>query len=222
MKLLRAFFAVAASVVMLVPVASADILLCDYLGYDYTSPMPHNLNAPNSYFAIGDVDNINPAAVITDPANYEYTFCLKAGTLTAADTLAGMFGRYYYMAGDGTFYIHSDAKIGGTHRDYGLNPPNATAPGTFEDGTLILGAEFDALTIIVNLNTFTASLNGTLTFYCGEEWGSLPCYEGWTFAGETIESGIPGGYTWAVDGVVYVTETAVEQTNWTGIKKLFQ
>jgi hypothetical protein len=126
------------------------------------------------------------------------------------------------MAGDGTFHIHEDPIVGGTHRDYGINPPNSTAPGTFTDGTLILGAQFTALTIIVNMSTWTASLNGTLTFYCGEDWGDLPCYEGWTFAGETIETGIPGGYGWAVDGLVYVTETAVEQTNWGGIKKLFQ
>jgi hypothetical protein len=223
MKLVRTILAAAACIALLVPVASAQqFLLCDFLGYDYTAPMPRNLNNPNFYIALGDVDNINPGAVVTDPLNYQYTFVLNSGTCTAADTVAGIYGRYYYTLGDGTFFIYEDPILGGTSRSYGTNPPNATAPSTFSDGTLILGADFVNLTIVVNLSNWTASLNGTLDFYCGEGWGSLPCYEGWTFAGETVESGIPEGYIWAVDGVVYVEEVLVETTNWSDIKKLFR
>ncbi|MFH1681210.1 MAG: hypothetical protein ABIH26_11265 [Candidatus Eisenbacteria bacterium] len=222
MKLVQAILAAAACIIFLASATSAEILLCDYLGYDYTAPMPRNLNNPNVYMALGDVDNIHPESVPTDPLNFEYTFVLNSGTCTASDTVAGMFGRYYYTAGDGTFHIYEDPKVGGTNRDYGTNPPNPTAPPTFEDGTLILGAQFTSLTIIVNLTNWTASLNGLLDFYCGEEWGNLPCYEGWTFAGETVEAGIPEGYIWAIDGIVYVEETLTEDTNWSDIKKLFR
>ena len=203
--------------------AEADILLCDYFGYDYTFPLPRDFTGPGQqYVALGDVDNINPEAVITDPLNNEYTCVLYSGTLTSADTIAGTYAQYEYMMGDGTYYIYEDPIAGGTHRDYGINPPNGSAPATFEDGTLILGAQFTSLTIVVNLATSTASLNGTLTFYCGDDWGDLPCYEGWTFAGETTETGIPEGYRWAVDGLVYVHETATEGTRWSNIKNLFR
>jgi hypothetical protein len=220
--LLLAIVTAAAWAFFVVPTASADILLCDYLGYDYTAPLPRNLNPPDFYVGLGDIDNVNPEAVITDPSTYQYTFVLISGTCTGADTLAGVYGRYYYSAGDGTFHIYEDLIAGGTPRAFGVNPPNPTAPSTFQDGTLILGAQFVNLTIIVNLNTWRASLNGTLDFYCGEDWGDLPCYEGWTFAGETVEAGIPEGYIWAIDGKVYVQETGIENTNWGDVKKLFR
>lgn len=224
MKLLLSclILVVAASFAQALPVP--DLLLCDYFGYDYTSPLPRDFTTDGQlYTALGDVDNINPEAIITDPLNNQYTFVLNSGTITAADTIAGIYARYDYNAGDGTFHIYEDPIVGGTQRDYGENPPNVEAPATFEDGTLILGGSFTSLSIIVDITNGTASLNGTITFYCGEGWGDLPCYEGWTFAGETEEVGIPGGYIWAVDGLVYVEETtSTENTSWGSIKSLFQ
>lgn len=223
MKLLMVSITLAVCGLFLASAASADLLLLDYIGYDYTAPMPRIFDGlDQEYLALGDADDINPAAIITDPLNYQYTFCLESGTLTSSDTLAGIYARYEYNDGDGTFHIYEDAIAGGTAREYGINPPNAVAPATFVDGTLILGAQFTSLTIIVNLSDWTASLNGTLSFYCGEDWGDLPCYEGWTFAGETTEVGIPEGYIWAIDGLVYVEETATENSSWSDIKSLFR
>ena len=225
MKMLQKWGALAAGVLVLVSfsVADADLLLLDFFGYDYTAPLPRDFeDLGQQYIALSDADNINPGSVPTDPLNFQYTCALWSGTLTYADTVAGTYARYYYNDGDGTFYVYEDPIIGGTDRDYGIDPPNATAPSTFEDGTLILGAQFTALTIIVNLSNNSASLNGSLVFYCGEGWGDLPCYEGWTFAGQTNEIGIPEGYIWAIDGLVYVEETSTEETSWGKVKNLFR
>lgn len=216
--------AVSASVAFALPLPTPSILLCDYIGYDFTAPLQRDFTTINQqYVALGDVDNVNPAAIITDPFTNQYTFVLESGTLTAADTIAGIYAKYDYLDMDGSFQIYEDLLSGGTNRDYGVNPPNATAPPTFEDGTVILGGFFTSLSILVDLTNGTASLNGTITFYCGEGWGDLPCYEGWTFAGETMEVGTPDGYIWAIDGLVYVEEvTSTQETSWGGIKSLFQ
>ena len=174
---------------------------------------------------IGDVTDINPDAVVTDPLINEYTFVMRAGSLTGADTTwtpLGDIATYEFNAGDGTFHIYEDVVATGTNRDWGTYPPNTTAPASFEDGILILGATFTNLSITVRLSDWTANLNGTLSFYCGEEWGSLPCYEGWTFAGQTIEPGQPDGYMWTIDGQVYVEEVSTEQTSWGELKGLFR
>ncbi len=225
MKMIQKWGALAVGVLVLMSfsAADADLLLLDYFGYDYTAPLPRDFEFPGQqYIALADADNINPGAISTDPLNFEYTCALWSGTLSFADTVAGTYARYYYNNQDGIFHVYEDAIAGGTSRTYGINPPNDTAPSTFEDGTLILGAQFTNLTIIVNLSNQTASLNGTLSFYCGEDWGDLPCYEGWTFAGETNEIGIPEGFIWAVDGLVYVEETSTEETSWGKVKNLFR
>jgi len=226
MRLLTILATLAALGLLVVPAAQADLLLLDYFGYDYTSPIPRDFTTVGQdYVAIGDVTDINPDAVVTDPINNEYTFVMMTGTLTGADTTwthLGDMATYEFNAGDGTFHIYEDPIATGTNRDWGTYPPNTTAPAYFEDGTLILGATFTNLTITVRLSDWTANLNGTLSFYCGEEWGSLPCYEGWTFAGQTIEPGQPDGYMWTIDGLVYVEEISTERTSWGDLKGLFR
>jgi hypothetical protein len=224
MRLLQLLLAVAVVTLSATFAGAEIIMLCDTYGYDYTMPIPHNLSAPNSYWAIGDVDNINPAAVVTDPTNNWYTFVLATRPPTNVYTDAG-WTYYEYVDVDsvGQFFVYEDPKSTGTLRDYGVNPANATAPSTFSDGTLLLGAKFTYLQIAVDAAWSTAYLYGVMDFYCGEGWGSLPCFTGWTFDGMAQEVGVPGGYIWAVDGEVYVEEEiSTEETSWSGIKQMFK
>jgi hypothetical protein len=222
MRLLPLFAAVTALGMALAAPAGGE-LLCDYLGYDYTEPLARDFTTPGQhYLGLGFVDNI---LVPNDPLTCEYTFLLTSGTLTSADSFAVgpfQFAEYKYQNGDGHFFVYGDTLASGTPGDYGINPPNATAPSTFEDGVLFLGADFDSLTVLVNLTNWTASLSGTLVFYCGEEWEGLPCYAGWTFAGETIGPGSPEGYIWEIDGQVFVEEISTEESSWGEVKKLFR
>ena len=227
MKLLLALSTLIMCAVCFVQPANGDVFLCDYLGYDYTHPIPRDFTSPGQlYEAVGEVPEITPDAVETDYVNNWYTFHLISGTLTSADTVGGVFAFYHYDGVDedaGTFHIYEDPILGGTAPDFGTFPPNATAPSSFNDHTLLLGATFTSLQVMVNLTNWTASLNGTLQFYCGEEWGNLPCYEGWTFAGMGVaQPGIPDGYLWQIDGEIYVEEIATENSSWGDVKQMFR
>ena len=50
----------------------------------------------------------------------------------------------------GTIQIYEDLS---PDHDYGINPPNATAPSTFADGTLLLSGNFTRF--VVQTNDFT-------------------------------------------------------------------
>jgi hypothetical protein len=205
--------------------ASASIFLADYLGYDYTWPVPNDFTTPGQdYDAIGVITTINPAFHVVDNA-FEYTFHIHSGTLTGADTL-GNFGIYHFDSGDAAFGILRDNTATGTTGDYGVNPPNATAPSTFTDGTLLFGGSMPTLMITVDLTTGDGSLSGTIDFDSGSEVPNIPPDQlnGWTFAG--LGAGFPGvpeGYIWQVDGEVYLPDpTETQETNWGGVKSLFR
>lgn len=204
--------------------ASASVWLADYLGYDYTWPLAHDFTSPGQYYdALGSVVSTNPTFVPTFPG-VEYTFHIYSGTSTYADTL-GNFGIYRYEAMDGSIGLYGDLIPPGSSFDYGTNPPNGVAPATFIDGTLLLGATFDFLQITVDLTTGDGSLSGTLSFNSGSDFGNIPgdMLNGWTFAGLGAGfPGIPDGYSWQIDGEIYLPDpTATEESSWGGIKKLF-
>jgi hypothetical protein len=209
-------------VVLLSGAAKADVFLADYLGYDYTWPLPNDFISPGQkYAALGFVPQVNQDYIAWDPS-LEYTFHIHSGELTLADTV-GVFLKLTYEDGDGTFQIWKDSPVVGTPADYGVNPPNGTAPSTFTDGTLVLGGTFGVLTILVNMDTFDGSLSGTIDFDSGSDLPNIPpgMQDGWTFAGFGWDyPGIPEGYTWQIDGEVYLPEpTPVRQTSWGELKR---
>jgi hypothetical protein len=205
--------------------ASANVFLADWFGYDYTAPNPWDFTGPGQWYdANGVITSANPIYLTLDPVNNEYTFRIYSGMLTSADTLAG-WGVYQYAGGDGTIGIYEDSKTTGTLFDYGVWPPNGTAPSTFIDGTLMIGGSFATLMIRVNLGTGDGSLSGTIDWTGGTELGNFPAdqHDGWTFAG--FGAGMPGtplGYIWQIDGEIYLPETATEESSWGNVKNLFR
>lgn len=225
MKLRMSLVALVACGFLMAAPAGASVWLADYLGYDYTWPLPHDFTSPGQYYdALGSIVSTNPAYIPTFPG-VEYTFHIYSGTLTSADTL-GTFGVYRYEAGDGTIGLYGDLIPPGSNFDYGVNPPNGTAPGTFIDGTLLLGANFDFLQILIDLGTGDGSLSGTLMFNSGDNLPSIPVdmLDGWTFAGLGLGfPGTPEGYIWQIDGEIYLPDpTSTKESSWGGIKKLFE
>ena len=195
-------------------VVAEEITLLDYFGYDYTTPIPRDFSTPGQlYVGLGEVSNIHPDALIMDPL-YEYTFVLQSGELVSETVIVpGMFTQYYYESG--TFLVYKDDL---TAYDYDAVPH----PSTFEDGDAVIGADFMGLTITVNIVDWTASLYGTLDFYCDEGW-DMPCYFGWTFAGNALEAGIPAGYMWCIDGEIFVEEeVGTQNATWGDVKSLFR
>jgi hypothetical protein len=101
------------------------------------------------------------SALNANDPNTEYTVWIKdlvsAGT---AVSNTGGFARVHRTAyGPGAIEIWR-----GSPRDaaFGTNPPNATVPSTFTNGTLFLGGSFDSLVVAVtiqNSNNFVLSGN---------------------------------------------------------------
>ena len=217
-----------ALIVLILPVSTteASIWLVDYVGYDYIGPLSSRQEGrEEQYVALGVIPSANPDFLVLDPGKNEYTFRITSGTQTDADTL-GTYAIYNYNAGDGTIGLYEDQVIGGTDYEYGSYPPNTTAPSTFVDGSTILSGSFTSMTILVDLVSGDASLNGNLLISYRSRSLNLPpdMLEGWTFAG--MGSGMPGtpdGWLWQIDGEIYIPDPiGTESTSWGEVKKLFR
>ena len=205
--------------------AQADELLFDYVGYDYESPDPNSAifgEVGSGYNGVGFVP-VMFSPLTPDTVNNQYTYHIT-GLISNTVTPVGSFVIIDY-SGPGTLRVYEDSKNTGTAADYGINPPNGTAPSSFTDGTLFLEGSISAFQIILNTSTNSGSYEASYMATGGSQLGNIPVNKrtGWTFAGLTgNEINAPEGYAHQVDGQVFVTEiTPVEPTTWGQIKNGF-
>lgn len=186
--------------------ARAETLLFDYVGFDYESP---DLNTAqfgevgSGYVGLGFVPVLY-APLVATPSSNEYTYVIS-GSLSTSRQVVGDYIIVQYSAG--TLAVYEDSKSTGTPANYGVNPPNATAPSTFNDGTLLLLGAIDQFQLVFNLVTNTGSYEATYTVVGGSQLANVPPEQrkGWTFAGTTGNSTqTPIGYDHQVDGQVFV------------------
>lgn len=110
------------------------------------------------------------------------------------------------------------------NHDWGVNPANATVPGTFVDGELIFEGVFTDFSIKLTgsgLGVFEGDIDAI-----GGSALAGPCSDcAYTFAGTfATPTGalIPAGYDLQVDGVLEVESTvAIETMSWGNVKHLF-
>ena len=121
----------------------------------------------------------------------------------------------------GTIAIHAGAA---RNHDWGLNPANATVPGTFTDGDLVFSGVFTGFAVILTgsgTGIFEGNIDGT-----GGSALAGPCANcAYTFAGTFAPptgAQIPEGYDLQVDGVLEVqSAVSVETVNWGSLKQLY-
>jgi len=228
MRVRNYFVLVALAAVLTVPAkAHADQFLADFRGFDYEDPnsTPGFGNVGDGYNSLGDVVEVNPALLTADFVNNEYTYQFKDLSAIASDSAPPYLFLFYT---NGRFRIFEDSKTTGTNRDYGVNPPNATAPATFVDGTLILGGVVSNFILTLDLSNNNGSFAGDITFDEGTQQGTIPPAQlnGWTFAGLTSGggTGTPEGYAHQVDGEVRVPEqpTPAQNKSWGKVKDLYR
>jgi hypothetical protein len=224
MMRLRTLFSLAAVCTALaLPARShADVFLADFLGYDYEDPdINPQFGGPGDWYnAIGLVTEVNPAFVTTTPGQ-EYTFQFFNLWPTLTET-AGDFVFIYYTSGRVRIFEDNT-----TTATFGVNPPNATAPSTFTDGTLVLGASVNNFVITLDTVTGDGSFDGEVTFDEGSQLSNIPPGQrsGWTFAGLTSGpgTGTPEGYDHQVDGEIRVQDpTPATPTTWGKLKATYQ
>jgi len=209
-----------------VPAARAQQLLFDYVGFDYEDPVvvPGTFGGVgNGYVGLGEVP-VLASPLVSDQAAYEYTYVLS-GLTAVSRVVSGSFVVVTY-SGPGTITLYEDSRSTGTPFDYGVNPPNGTAPPSFTDGTAILIGEITDFRYILNTGTGSGSYDARFEAVGGTQLGNIPPDQrtGWTFAGATGNTAsIPPGYAHQVDGQTFLNKPTPARTgSWGEIKRRYR
>lgn len=187
----------------------------------------HISQAGEELTLLGKIDAFYDHLAFLDPDVNEYTFIfedlISLGTVVTDSTI---FETAYE---GGTFRIYEDTT---PDFDFGINPPNATAPGSFVDGELIMEGTLDNFeVVIIDLGmppgaTGSAQANwvctgGSLYSIVGGCYG--PMLGTWTDDPNVVP--IPEGYTCHEDGKFDWEEcppTPSESGTWGRIKELYR
>lgn len=167
--------------------------------------------------AVGILNDIDQP-LVWDTANYSYTWHVR-DLLSIGEVIFGTTRVVTYGGGLLTIYVDFLP----SNHDYGVNPPNATAPSTFTDGiSTYLDGYFTDFTLTFNHATNTGSFVGTLNFTGGDVYPLLTQYDGWTF-GSDIAGFSPNGYDLELNGDVGLfASVGVEANSWGAIKGLYR
>jgi len=204
----------------------ADSLLFDYLGFDYeTNSQPGGFGGAGSgYVGLGTVPFLF-APLTSDTNNNEYTFMIDGLTSTGYIT-AGIYRIISYSGG--TIAVYRDAKVGGfsVPADFGVNPPNGTAPSSFTDGEKILEGTLTNFQFVLDTTNGTGSFEAIFNVTGGTQLGNFPINQraGWTFSGSSGRAlNIPTGYSHQIDGQTFLNgPVAARRTSWGKLKASFR
>jgi hypothetical protein len=114
--------------------------------------------------AVGIVDDFaGPLSALEPvPAGTEYTYwmtnLISRGTVITPGGFANTYRTVYVTSGAGPNIL---LFTGPTNASFGTNPPNATVPSTFNDGSLVLVGNFQQLTVtFIRRNSDQVVLSG--------------------------------------------------------------
>jgi hypothetical protein len=221
-RFLTPLFLAIGAVLAVVPAVRAQSLLFDYVGFDYEFPNPNPTvfgEPGSSYVGLGTVPGVF-APLVSNPAVNEYTYVMQGLTSISSTNIGGNFWKIDY--GPGTITIYEDPISGGTTADYGVDPPSATAPSTFTDGTPILIGTLTNFQFVVDQSNGTGSFDGVFTVTGGTQLGNFPLNQraGWTFSGSTGNAlNIPHGYAHQCDGQTFLNNpVGVKKVSWGHLK----
>ena len=155
--------------------------------------------------------------LVWDPSSYSYTWYMH-DLVSWGETIFGTTRVVFYSGGNLTIYVDGLP----SNHDYGIDPPNATVPSTFQDGiSSYLEGYFLTFTLIYNSVTRSGSFCGQLRFTGGDVYDLLDGDDTWTFGSNT--GGLSQrGYDLELDGDVYHPVISVEEETWGGIKSLYR
>jgi hypothetical protein len=166
-------------------------------------------------------------------ATVEYTFHMTGMVLDQYLQGSGAGNDSSRYGAGGTISIYEGTPVNAA---LGVNPPNATSPSTFTDGTLVLTGTINDLLVTLkdaagtNPDS-TGTARGSVTFTGGSKYGELVANcraDGWTFnvAVSTQFSGtLPAGYNLRWSGELLKNDcppVSTEPTTWGSVKGLFQ
>lgn len=198
----------------------ADSLLFDYVGFDYETPnnLPGFGEVGSAYVSVGTCPFLF-APLTSDQTVNEYTYVMEA---VQQNVMVLASNTVITFAPGATIKLYADSRTTGTEGTFGVNPPNATAPSTFNDGEMILEGTLSSFTYVFDTNTGTGYFEAVFTATGGTQLGNFPLNQrsGWTFSGATGNAlNIPTGYAHQVDGQTFLNEpTTTRRTTWGKLK----
>ena len=206
--------------------SQTEEVLLEFEGYDYESPDvdPTQFGGIDDYYNMfGFIQAVNPTYLTVDFSTNEYT--IEFWQLCSAGYFD--FGNLRFITyTTGYLGVYEDPFAGGTAAVFGVNPPNATAPATFLDGTAILLADIVNFGITLNLDDGTGNFVGDVDFTGGTQAGNIPAGSTvYTFAGLTSGplANVPEGYVHQVTGQIKIEVPVQNQsTSWGRMKALYR
>jgi hypothetical protein len=219
--------------------AKSDVFLLGFTGFDYEDPDSSDLtatganylNVGDGYKMVGFVTSIGPLlAPHWDTSLNEYTVHLFDLTVTQHVWDAPNQFLDVQFANNGRGRYYEDPLSGGTHGVYGTNPPNATSPSTFIDGTMMLGGDIDQFALFYDYLSEQGGFSGTMTQDEGPSLIYIPAGQrgGWILGGllrpGAGEGGpVPTGYDNQVVGECRIPDaTPTTHKTWGALKSLYR
>jgi hypothetical protein len=219
-----------------VPARAADLFLLGFTGFDYedvdqADPDPDGstyLNVGDGYKAVGFITSFGtPLQPWVNQGTNEYTFHIFDLTVVQHDWDAPNQFLSVLFANNGRVRYYEQPLLGGTPGTYGVNPPNATAPSTFTDGTIVLGGRLDNFGLFYDYGASMGGFSGELTL----DEGSTLIYispaqrMGWLIGGQAgrPNSTVPDGYDNQISGEARIPDATPARTkSWGAVKALYR
>jgi len=198
------------------PAGASALSLIDFTGYSYETGTFPPSNPGDLLNLVAIADGLTQP-LVWDPNSYEYTMHLS-GLISQGAQQGGPDNIVVVYTG-GNFDLYEDSSYNAA---LGINPPNATVPGTFMDGTHFLGGQLNAFTIFYNTRFNSGAFEADVTFVNGAHFGDLgPQTTGYTFGG-VFRFDTPQGYDLQWDGQILLDPVAVETVTWGQVKSAFR
>lgn len=217
--------------------AAADQFLLGFNGFDYhiaSTSSTHYLDVGDQYRSLGFVTSVDPTylGAYVDFTTNEYTYYIN--DMTVAITFwDGVFLESDFSNATGRTRYYEDPISGGTHGTYGTNPPSATAPSTFTDGTIALGGKTYNFILTYDFGLGQGDFSGNMDLDEGTDLIYIPSgiRNGWLLGGlqgqHTLSgppnTSIPQGYDHQVTGECRrPNATPAATVTWGKIKALYR
>jgi len=217
--------------------AAADVFLLGFTGFDYSVPnrtvLSDYLQIGDQYYQVGTVTSFGPMlSGYVDPSVNWYTHHMFGLTVTGRATGGTFIQATFNNLGGRTRY-YEDPFSGGTAPVYGINPPNATAPSTFTDGTVAIGGHTYNFVIFYDYGLGQGDFQGNMDIDEGSYQGYIPTASlpGWILGGLSgshslfgpPNTSVPAGYDHQVSGECYRQDpTSTTHRSWGAIKALYR
>lgn len=216
-----------------VPAHAQREFLGGFTGFDYVDnggPGPGGspnaaipfLSNGDGYRAVGFVTSFSTMFTgVVNPAD-EHTFYLSDATVATATFTNNVLEVSF--APHARIRLYEDAA---NNASYGTNPPNATAPSSFVDGSLILGADVNNLVLVYDYDANQGNFDGQATLDEGADLFVIPPTRraGWVMSGHAgvPNATVPAGYINQLDGQILIPSiTPTSHSSWGKIKALYR